>query len=1279
MKLRVLPILLGNILLFIALKSSAQSFSFQPSPTGAYISAPHIFPNGSNLVQKVGLHYSACELKLRSAAKLMALTFETSSTGGLNAGALVNVYLDNSDRCDLRAWRPWQQVVDSADAFGQAQIVIVNSTTFRLVLASALSNAFVYKGAGLDVFFEGLGQTSNATLSGFESAGNIGFWGTNLPIYTMDVIRPVMGGNYTLTTQNIDPTCIRTHTCSGQNQYCPGESVCLYLQKQDGLFTNDAALNFSWERTSTPCIASSWLSIPASNSASFSFNAPVVSGVYYYRCKISDGANIFYSSLSGTCGVAGCNDYFFITVAPVVTNLGCYDAPDSESLPLGARISEVEMKVNGALLLKSNTNYINGICTNNSDVYSVVSRPNATFPLTSLVETPIVSATQSWLDFSDALLNQGLPEVHPGDLVSFKVRMSNCDKPMLYNHLVRLEFDWDNNQTFETIYNFNFAEAFPLLSYYQGVEESLLLNPLDADSVVYLKNFIVPCDIVCGPAVVSKFRVSLKRLPTGWGDAEDYAIKSLCNDVSINYTGSTTICLGDSKLLGVGSGSSFQWNKNGVPITGATGNSYLASQSGTYTVTVDIGGCLYTSSPVVIIVESPSVSAGSDFTKSCISNTTGANVGEASVAGYAYAWSPSTGLSSSLVSNPLANPSSSTTYTVTKTNTTTGCSATDQVVVAVDNALPLVNAGLDLNVCSGDFVTLNGSGANTYSWNNGVTDGISFQPLATGYFVVQGTNSNGCSSKDSLLIQVQTPVIYFLDADGDGFGDTPFSSCLNPGAGYVLLNGDCNDTQANIHPGLTELCNGWDDNCNGVVDEGCGVAGIALLNAQLTSTPQFGMPGTNYIHNVNMALASDYPESSSGVYEKWFKFQALSNAMRIEVVGASTSDDNSIRVFADPGISYVTPLSYLTQENDVNLSSIGVLDQGNEILLTDQLIQGNWYYACITTVAGTPGNIVVKFNALLPSTCDVMPFTAYTGVYSNVCQTFKCQYRTQARRAIIHRWIGASQVGLPLLSYTIPAPTSLITTCQLAKIVPANMSGSSQTIYISADLEYDLLDAAGNMNILFAIQPSNCSFQLSSEPTSNVRSIDECPVYKSAASSVATDRSVCGAMQYQWEYTMVYPSPALPVSVNGSLNSRILTLAAVPGMVNGQRYDVRIRSLYSDALTYTAWTPSPDCIRTLGAAGMSPLNDASQGMAVLSNIALFPNPTRMNQIAQLQWVDVPILEVVILNAMGQQVHHAYVSDSENRQLTLSATLPAGLYQVLLRSADVVYSTPWLIE
>ena len=61
---------------------------------------------------------------------------------------------------------------------------------------------------------------------------------------------------------------------------------------------------------------------------------------------------------------------------------------------------------------------------------------------------------------------------------------------------------------------------------------------------------------------------------------------------------------------------------------------------------------------------------------------------------------------------------------------------------------------------------------------------------------------------------------YYTDSDGDGYGAGAATSSSTPIAGKVTNNTDCNDANAAIKPGATEVCNSTDDNCNGSTDEG---------------------------------------------------------------------------------------------------------------------------------------------------------------------------------------------------------------------------------------------------------------------------------------------------------------------------------------------------------------------------------------------------------------------------------------------------------------------------
>ncbi len=82
--------------------------------------------------------------------------------------------------------------------------------------------------------------------------------------------------------------------------------------------------------------------------------------------------------------------------------------------------------------------------------------------------------------------------------------------------------------------------------------------------------------------------------------------------------------------------------------------------------------------------------------------------------------------------------------------------------------------------------------------------------------ICNGVDDNCNTAVDENLMYT----IYFYDQDFDNYGLGVYDTlCYNPGVGYTTQLEDCNDDDANINPGMTEVFNYIDDNCNGVVDD----------------------------------------------------------------------------------------------------------------------------------------------------------------------------------------------------------------------------------------------------------------------------------------------------------------------------------------------------------------------------------------------------------------------------------------------------------------------------
>jgi hypothetical protein len=304
---------------------------------------------------------------------------------------------------------------------------------------------------------------------------------------------------------------------------------------------------------------------------------------------------------------------------------------------------------------------------------------------------------------------------------------------------------------------------------------------------------------------------------------------------------------------------------------------------------------------------------------------------------------------------------------------------------------------------------------------------------------------------------------------------------------------------------------------------------------------------------------------------------------------------------------------------------------------------------------------------------DIGPYTNYTYTYNSVCQNFKAQFRPNGKYYTVKRWASAAATGVPDWTYTIPVVNS--TVCQLGKILSPNLTSTPQQKYITVDVLYQLPNAYGTIVEVNATGLITSTIGLNGEGALLVRASDACPIYKSTTGTIATNRSVCGTSYYNWRFDLVYPTTGLPISINGAMGaSRIMPMANISGIANGQRYDVQIKPVHIDNLNQTGYS-GVSCVRTLGAAGLVTEDATMQGVSSNSSgWTLYPNPARsLDGNVQLQitgWKGGEVADIIIRNSLGQVlIQSQYNAHGGNIQFDWKCPSP-GVYYVSLQGETV---------
>jgi gliding motility-associated-like protein len=299
----------------------------------------------------------------------------------------------------------------------------------------------------------------------------------------------------------------------------------------------------------------------------------------------------------------------------------------------------------------------------------------------------------------------------------------------------------------------------------------------DAVTVVMVSN-ATTC-LIGSPATSTSIITTVNALqPASVSIASSDADNIICAGTSVTFTATPT---------NGGTTPSYQWKLNGTNV---------GTNSTTYTITnlanSDAVSVVMTSNATTCLIGSPATSALIVMNVNPLPNATislnrsNICIGDASpvvsfkgvdaTIPYIYTYSingvtqsniTSVGVSASVSMNVPTTNTGTYIYQLLGVTEVSSLGCTNNIVSAIKtvkvNSLPTITIleadasgtiNNDAIICAGATATLTGTGANTYTWTNGITNGNPFAPAITKIYTVTGTDINGCKNTASQTITV---------------------------------------------------------------------------------------------------------------------------------------------------------------------------------------------------------------------------------------------------------------------------------------------------------------------------------------------------------------------------------------------------------------------------------------------------------------------------------------------------------------------------------------------